>query len=179
MPLVERSVDGIGGRHREQRIAVGRSTHHHLGGDVAVGARPVVDDEILPEPFRQSLCGEPRENVGRDAGRIADEDAYRPCRISVGAGDARQHRQCRRASQETQKFPALGFHCGFNPANLTTLPHLSVSSTMNLPNCSGDMANSGAPNSESRSLNFGSAWMAPIAAASLSIMSFGVFFGAT
>src|SRR5262249_9444674 len=32
----------------------------------------------------------------------------------------------------------LQFHCGLMPANLITLPHFSVSSTISLPNWAGD-----------------------------------------
>jgi hypothetical protein len=103
MTLAERirPPTGARSRSRSKGVTVGCRAHHHLGGDVAVGARPVVDDELLAEPFRQPKCCKTRENVRRNAGRIADDDAHRARRISVGAGDARQQRQRRSARHET------------------------------------------------------------------------------
>ena len=53
--VVERRVDRVGHRHRQQRIAVGRRLDGGLGADIAAGARPVVDDELLAEPLRQRV----------------------------------------------------------------------------------------------------------------------------
>src|SRR5690242_12702916 len=68
-------------------------------------------------------------------------------------------------------------HSGFIPAALTTLPHFSVSSTMNFPKPPGDPANTEAPNSAYRALILGSARPALISLLSLSMMPAGVFFG--
>src|SRR5262245_26265527 len=45
--LVERRVDGVRRASHEQRVAVRRRLHHRLGANVAAGAGPVLDDELL------------------------------------------------------------------------------------------------------------------------------------
>ena len=59
---------------QEQRVAVGRSAHDRLGGDIAAGTWPVLDDELLAEPLRQPLAHQTRDDVGRAAGAKADDD---------------------------------------------------------------------------------------------------------
>ena len=66
--VVERRVDRVGRTDQEERIAVRRRTHDRLGGDIAAGARPVLDDELLAEPLRQPLTDQARDDVGRAAG---------------------------------------------------------------------------------------------------------------
>ena len=62
-------------------------------------------------------------------------------------------------------------------ANLTTLPHFSVSSAMSLPKSVGDPGSTVPPNS-SRALILGSVTPALISLLSLSTISAGVFLGA-
>ena len=45
--VIKRCVDGVGCRGQMDRIAVGRRTHDRLGADIAGGAGPVLDDELL------------------------------------------------------------------------------------------------------------------------------------
>ena len=63
-------------------------------------------------------------------------------------------------------------------ANLTTLPHFTVSSTMSLPKSAGEPGSAVEPNSASRAFILGSARAALISLLSLSTISAGVFFGA-
>ena len=51
--VVQRHVDGVGHRQRQQRIAVGRRVDDDLGADIAGAAGPIVDDELLTEMLRQ------------------------------------------------------------------------------------------------------------------------------
>ncbi len=76
--VVECRIDRVRRTDQEQRVAVRRRTHDRLGGDIAAGARPVLDDEWLAEPLRQPLTYQTRENVVRAAGGKADDDAHRP-----------------------------------------------------------------------------------------------------
>ena len=39
---------------------------------------PILDDELLTEPFRQILTDQARDDVGRAAGGKADDNAHRP-----------------------------------------------------------------------------------------------------
>jgi len=45
--VIKSRVDGVGCRGQVDRIAVGRRTHDRLGADIAGGAGPVLDDELL------------------------------------------------------------------------------------------------------------------------------------
>ena len=49
--LIKRGVDGIGRDGQQQRIAVRRRMRHDFSPDIAGGARPIVDNELLTEPF--------------------------------------------------------------------------------------------------------------------------------
>ena len=53
--LIKRGVDGIGRDGQQQRIAVRRRVRDDFGADIAGGARPIVDDELLTEPLRHRL----------------------------------------------------------------------------------------------------------------------------
>ena len=67
--VVERRVDRVRRNDQEKRVAVRRRTHDRLGGDIAAGAGPVLDDEWLAEPLRQPLTHQARDDVGRAARR--------------------------------------------------------------------------------------------------------------
>ena len=49
---VERRIHHICQDNHLHRVAVGGCTQSHLGGDIAGGTRPVVDDELLAEAIR-------------------------------------------------------------------------------------------------------------------------------
>jgi len=78
--------------------------------NIAASAGPVLDDELLAEPFRQPLA-------------------------QMACGDV-----------------APSDQSALRPANLTTLPHFSVSSAMNFPNSRGQVANPLLPRSANRAL---------------------------
>ena len=67
-------------------------------------------------------------------------------------------------------------HSGLMPANLTTLPHLSVSSAMSFPNVAGDPPARHAQIRKSR-LYLGVCRIALVSLLSLSMISIGVFLG--
>ena len=75
--LVKRGVDGVGRVDQKQRVAVRRRLGDVLGGDIVAGARLVLDDELLAELLGQPSADDARDDVGRSAGRIADDDAHR------------------------------------------------------------------------------------------------------
>src|SRR5262249_46248262 len=76
------------------------------------------------------------------------------------------------------EYRPLQFHCGLMPANLITLPHFSVSSTISLPNWAGDPGSGVPPRSARRALILGSASATLISLFSFSTMCSGVFLGA-
>ena len=100
----------FGEADQQKRVAVRRRSHDRLGADIAAGARPVLDDEWLPEPLRQPLTDQARDDVGRAAGRKADDDAHRPRRIGLRPRDARHGRQRGSARCQMQKLSAGKFH---------------------------------------------------------------------
>jgi hypothetical protein len=54
-----------------------------LWHNIAAGARPILDDELLAEAFRQPLIHQTCGDVSRSAGVKADDQAHRPRRIIV------------------------------------------------------------------------------------------------
>src|SRR5262249_10196584 len=62
--VVERRVHWVRQPDEQARIAVRRCPHDAFGADIAAGTRSVLNDEWLPEPFRQRLTHEPRDRVG-------------------------------------------------------------------------------------------------------------------
>ena len=109
---VERGVDGVCRRCPKQRVAIRRRLHNDFGADIAAGARPVLNDELLAEPLRQSLTDQARDNVRPDARRKADDDADRPRRIGLRPRHAGNgwKRDC--ACCQMQKSPTGKFHDG-------------------------------------------------------------------
>ena len=49
---------------QEQRIAIGRRSDDRLSSDIAAGTRPVIDNELLSEPLRQSLSQHAGKEIG-------------------------------------------------------------------------------------------------------------------
>src|SRR5262249_8786290 len=77
--------------------------------------------------------------------------------------------------QEAAQAP---LHSGLMPADLSTLPHFSVSSARSLPNSVGVIGRGTVPRSASRAFIPGSASAALISLLSRSTMPVGVFLGA-
>src|SRR5205085_697709 len=97
--LIERGVDRVGRAEDEERVAVGRRIHHHLGGDVAAGARAILDDALLSQPLEEPLTDQPRGDVGRPAGGKSDDETQWAVRISLRARDTRKRHSSRSGGQ--------------------------------------------------------------------------------
>ena len=97
--LVER---GVGGEDavvaHQQRVAVGSGTGDLLGGDVAAGAGPVLDDEGLVQDVLKPPADDARQHVARPARREGDQQRDRPVRIGalLRVGRRRTPRPARR-----------------------------------------------------------------------------------
>jgi hypothetical protein len=63
---------------QEQCIAVRWRAHDCLGGDIAAGAWPVLDDYWLAETLRQPLSDKARGDIGAAPGRKSDNQPHRP-----------------------------------------------------------------------------------------------------
>src|SRR5262245_14013051 len=108
--VVERRIDQICPRDKEERVAVRRRAHDRFGADIAATAWPVLYDEWLAEPLRQLLTDEARQNVLRAAGGNGDDQAHRPRRIRLRPSDARKDREYGSTCRQTQKLSAGRFH---------------------------------------------------------------------
>ena len=113
--FIERGVDGIGKADQKQRVAVGGSIQHGLGGDIAACARPVLNDELLAEPFRQPLRHKTGGDVGRAAGGETDDDANGARRVALRVCHSRNSRKADRDRCEMQELAASKFHRGPHP----------------------------------------------------------------
>src|SRR5262245_38411048 len=162
--VVERRVEHVGQGDHEQRVAVRRCMHDGFGRDVAACPGPVVDDERLAESIRQLLTQQPRDDVGRAAGRKTDENAHRPRRIGLRPSDARDSRQRGSTRGQMQEFAAGKFHglplCNVGDATLysalilaarITFAHLAVSDLMTTANSSGELRDTSRPSCAIRS----------------------------
>src|SRR5215475_9092711 len=78
--FVELGIDGVIRAGQEQRIAISRRTHDRFGRYVSAGPRPVLNDELLAEPFREPLPDQARKNVGCAAGRSEERRVGKECR---------------------------------------------------------------------------------------------------
>jgi len=80
---------GIGALKGTERIAVGRRAYERLGGNVGPGARPVLNDDGLAQPFLQPLTDQAPDDIGPSAGGKAYEQAHRTRRIGLCPRHAR------------------------------------------------------------------------------------------
>src|SRR5215831_14276206 len=104
--FVERRVDRVRWCDQEERIAVRRRIHDGLGRDIGARARPAFDDEWLTEPLRQPLTEQARGDVGRAAGRVADDQPHRPRRIGLRRCNPRDGWQRSGSRDQRQKSSA-------------------------------------------------------------------------
>src|SRR5262249_42815675 len=81
-----------------------------LGGNVGPGARPVLNDDGLAQPFLQPLTDQAPDDIGSSAGGKAYEEAHRTRRISLCPRHARQRRQHCSTRSQTQKLAAEQAH---------------------------------------------------------------------
>src|SRR5262245_13357167 len=94
--------------------AVRGRTHDRLGADITASARPVLDDKLLTEPFRQELAHQTRDDVIPAASGSHNDHAHRPRRIGLRLRRARHRRQRGSAGGQMQKISAGKFH--FDPS---------------------------------------------------------------
>jgi len=106
---VERGIDGAGaGRAERDRIAVGRGARHRFRGEIASGARAVLDDESLAEGLGEARAVGARDDVVRAAGGESDHDAHGPRR--VGLRERGSALESQRPREQRQQGPSLARH---------------------------------------------------------------------
>src|SRR5262249_56107883 len=84
-------------------------TPDRRGADIPASARPVLDDKLLTEPFRQELAHQTRDDVIPAASGSHNDHAHRPRRIGLRLRRARHRRQRGSAGGQMQKISAGEF----------------------------------------------------------------------
>src|SRR5262249_35572041 len=82
-------------------------TGDRLGGEIAAGPRPGLDDELLAKPLRQPLRHQTREDVICAASGKADDDAHRPRGIGFRASKAGCGWQSSRSCDEMKELATI------------------------------------------------------------------------
>src|SRR5262249_44228758 len=108
--VVEGRTIGVRVIGYEQRVAVRGRTHDGLGGYVAAGTWPVLNEELLTKALRYPLPDQPCRRVSEPSGRKASDDTHRPRRIGLRPRDPRERRQRSNALSQMQKISAGKFH---------------------------------------------------------------------
>src|SRR5262245_14613783 len=108
--VIEGRIDRGSSIRTKERIAIGRRTDDGLGGDIAGGATPVLDDEWLTEPLRERLTHQAYEDVRSAARGISNDAAHWPRRIGLRPCYPRHRWQRDSASGQMQEFAAGKFH---------------------------------------------------------------------
>src|SRR5262245_2526650 len=109
--VVERRVDCVSGANQEKRVAIRRRAYDRLSADIAVRARPVLDDELLAEPLREPLTHQARGDVVTATGGVSNNPAHRPRWIGLRESEARHARECGSSARcQMQECAAGKFH---------------------------------------------------------------------
>ncbi len=108
----QRRVDGIGRRDQQQRVAVRRRVDDGFRREIGGSAGPALDHHGLTELLLQPLGGEARRDVGRSAGRVADDEPDGACRICLCTGTAHERREGERCGGGRERGAACGLHEG-------------------------------------------------------------------
>jgi hypothetical protein len=118
--LIEREREDEARRPDEQRIPVGLGARRHLGSERRAGARPVVDDDALPEASRGLLGDDARQHIDRRSRRVGHDQLDRLDRIALRIGRRRANRKhhCRKSLPARHvrilRVPAILEHLGLN-----------------------------------------------------------------
>jgi hypothetical protein len=81
---IERGPDEIGGRGRQDRVAVRGGLDHATGGDIAAGTGTMFEREGLAETRRQQFADGGGQLVGGSAGCERNDPGDRPGGIGLG-----------------------------------------------------------------------------------------------
>src|SRR6516164_2776127 len=98
----------------------------------ARSAGPVIDDDLLAKSLRQEWTNGARDDVGRNAGSIADDDPHRSRRIGLRVCDLAYTRE-RNGTGETQELSAG--KCHGMPYELEQLPRHAINHIQQPPEC--------------------------------------------
>jgi len=85
------------------RVAVGRRFRDRIRGDVAAGTGLGLDDDRLPELFRESVGDDARQRVGRAASGKSMQQSDRARRIIVGKRRAGRKTTSKKTAKKATK----------------------------------------------------------------------------
>src|SRR5262249_24854214 len=107
--IIKRDGDRVCRNDQKECMAVGGRTRDRLGTDIGRSTRLVLDEEWLAEALGQPLTDQTCEDVGRAAGRKADDNAHRPRRIDLCPSEARDGGERGSACCQMQESTARAF----------------------------------------------------------------------
>jgi hypothetical protein len=81
--LIERCVDGVGRDRHQHGVAIRRGARGGFSAEIAAGARPIVDNELLAELLGQPLSSQARDDVRPAPRRKADDDLHGTRRVRL------------------------------------------------------------------------------------------------
>jgi hypothetical protein len=87
--VIKSCIDCGSSIRAKKRIAIGGRVYDCIGGDIAGGACPVLDDERLTQPLLERLAHQACEDVRSPARGIANDAAKRTRRIGLRPRDPR------------------------------------------------------------------------------------------
>ena len=116
---IEARIDHEGRfRADEQRVAVGRRLRDVFGGDLIVGAGPVLDDHLLAPRLGEALRQDTAERVGHAAGRRRNDDGDDTRWIGPLAGRRAEPEPAKRHQRE-----AMSWVCFLPELRLARIPN--------------------------------------------------------
>src|SRR5215472_11263777 len=115
-PSVEADIDSLRRSDQEESIAIRSRIRGRLRSNIAVRARPVLDNDLLAEPLRQPWAYQTRSNVMPPTRRETNNQTHRPRRIGLRPRNPRQRWQRGNASGPIQKLSAVGKFHGADPS---------------------------------------------------------------
>src|SRR5262249_51671863 len=104
--VVECRIDRVETTDQQKRVAVCGRAHDGLGADIAAAPGLVADKNWLPEPLRQPLSDQAREDVRRAGRGEWHDQTHRPRRIGLRPRDARHGWERGSARGQMQKISA-------------------------------------------------------------------------
>jgi hypothetical protein len=107
---VERGVDRVVRAGPDEGVTVGRRPHDGLGGDIAPGAGPVIDDDRLAHSLLKRLRNQSRRDIAAAAGRKSVHDVDRSGGKRFSFRKMRGDWQCCGPAGKVQKSAARKAH---------------------------------------------------------------------
>jgi hypothetical protein len=103
--IIESHIDYVRWGDQQKCVPVRRRSHDELCADIGACAGLIFNDDGLTEPLRQLLAHEARDDVGRNASGIWDDDVHRTVRIGLRTHAARHSRKGSSERGQTQNVP--------------------------------------------------------------------------